>query len=72
MAAEEFWASVEVKTSAKILQPATILSVSPEDTFGSLLGRVYSGLQGETVERMLRRILYIYIVVFVVISRSYS
>ena len=49
----EFWASIEVKRAAKVLHPATILSVSPDDTFGSLLGRVYKDFQHETVDKTL-------------------
>lgn len=48
-----FWASVEVKRGAKVLQPATVLGVFSEDSFGSLLGRVCSRFQDETVEKAL-------------------
>ena len=46
------WSSVEVKRGAKVLQPATVLGVFAEDSFGSLLGRVCNKFQDETVEKV--------------------
>ena len=47
----DFWVSVEVKSGAKVLKPATILSANNEDTFGSLLARVCTTYQDRTVEK---------------------
>ena len=35
------WLSVEVKRDVKVLQPATVVAVTQEESFGSLLGRVF-------------------------------
>ncbi len=43
----ESWVSLEVKRGAKVLKPATILTVTHEDSFGSLLERISSGFQDE-------------------------
>ncbi len=47
------WVSVLVKIGAKVLKPATILTVTHEDSFGSLLERISSGFQDESVEKTL-------------------
>ncbi len=49
----ESWVSLEVKRGAKVLKPATILTVIHEDSFGSLLERIRSGFQDEAVEKTL-------------------
>ncbi len=41
----ESWVSVEVKRVAKVLKPATILTVTHEDSFGSLLEIISSGFR---------------------------
>ena len=43
------WLSVEVKRGAKVLQPATVVAVTQEESFGSLLGRVFEQYHDDTV-----------------------
>ena len=45
------WLSVEVKRGAKVLQPATVVAVTQEESFGSLLGRVFEQYHDDTVEK---------------------
>ena len=42
---------MEVKRGAKVLQPATVVAVTQEESFGSLLGRVFEQYHDDTVEK---------------------
>ena len=50
MAANECWISVSEKKSKNALT-TTIIAVKWEESFGSILGRVYSQNSAETVEK---------------------
>ncbi len=57
--------SLEVKRGAKVLKPATILTVTHEDSFGSLLERISSGFQDEAVEVFVAFLYMNFIMIFI-------
>ena len=59
------WLSVEVKRGAKVLQPTTVVAVTQEDSFGSLLGRVFEQYHDDTVTCGFYNDIHSFIMIFI-------